>query len=83
MPGPEYIAPLCVWLCTDASADVNGQNFRSLKGKIATYQEPLERACLFKTDNDGMFTLDDLDQHFMSTLMAGYQNPAPAEKDSK
>lgn len=83
MPGPAYIAPLCVWLCTDAAADVNGQNFRSLKGKIATYQEPLERSCLFKTENDGMFTLDDLDQHFMTTLMAGYQNPAPAEKDSK
>lgn len=83
MPGPEFIAPLVAWLCTDAAADVNGQNFRSLKGKIATYQEPAERACLFKVENDGMFTLDDLDQHFMTTLMAGVTNPAPAQAEDK
>jgi len=84
-PGPEFIAPLVVWLCSDAAHDVNGQNFRCVQGKIATYQEPLERSALLKTDNDGMFTLDDLDAHFMTTLMAGVINPAPRqdEKEAK
>lgn len=80
-PGPEFIAPLVAWLCSDAAADVNGQNFRCLKGKIATYMEPLERSALLKTDNDGMFTLDDLDQNFMTTLMAGVINPAPRQEE--
>lgn len=80
-PGPEFIAPLVVWLCSDAARDVNGQNFRCVQGKIATYQEPLERSALLKTDNNGMFTLDDLDQHFMTTLMAGYINPAPRQEE--
>ena len=67
-----------------AAHNVNGQNFRCVQGKIATYQEPLERSALLKTDNKGLFTLDDLDQHFMTTLMAGYVNPAPRqdEKDA-
>ena len=78
-PGPEFIAPLVAWLCTDAAAGVNGQNFRSIQGKIATYQEPLERAALLKTENNGMFTLEDLDEHFMNTLMAGVINPAPRQ----
>lgn len=82
-PGPEYIAPLVVWLCTDAAHDVNGQNFRCVQGKIATYQEPLERSALIKTDNDGMFTLDELDQHFMTTLMAGVINPAPRQEEKE
>lgn len=82
-PGPEFIAPLVVWLCTDAAHDVNGQNFRCVQGKIATYQEPLERSALLKTDNDGMFTLDELDQHFMTTLMAGVINPAPRQEEKE
>ena len=80
-PGPEFIAPVVVWLATDAAANVNGQCVRAVQGKVAMFQEPTERAALLKTENNGMFTLDDLDEHFMNSLMAGVTNPAPPEKD--
>jgi len=76
MAGPEYIAPLIAWLCTDAASDINGQNFRSVQGRVAVFQEPYERASLFKNENDGMFTLDDFDAQ-MGVLMNGIANPAP------
>ena len=81
--GPEYIAPLATWLCTDAASNVNGQNIRCVKGRIAMFSEPVEITALVKADNDGMFTVDDLDQHFAATLMAGIVNPAPAQKTTE
>jgi len=76
MGGPELIAPLVAWLCSAAAADVNGQTFRCLQGRIAVYQEPFEKASLVKTGDGGLFTLDELDAG-MGSLMNGIVNPAP------
>ena len=37
MPGPEYIAPMVAYLCTDAAKDANGQIFHAEKSLIHTY----------------------------------------------
>jgi NAD(P)-dependent dehydrogenase (short-subunit alcohol dehydrogenase family) len=37
---PEAVAPMVVWLCTDAAANVNGRNFLVGGNHIALYSEP-------------------------------------------
>jgi NAD(P)-dependent dehydrogenase (short-subunit alcohol dehydrogenase family) len=83
MPGPEYLAPLFVYLASSEAANINGQVFHSTKGKIAIYSEPVEVKTIYKTDADGMWTLDDLIKYVPDKLLKGYRNPAPpqANKD--
>jgi len=68
---------LVAWLCTDATADVNGQTLRIMQGRVAIFQEPFEKISIIKEEGDQLFTLDDLDRQ-MSVLFAGVSNPAPA-----
>ncbi|HMM72978.1 MAG TPA: SDR family oxidoreductase [Rhodocyclaceae bacterium] len=83
MPGPEFIAPMVAYLATDAAKDVNNQVFHVEKGKINTYAEPVEARALYKFDNDGMFSVDELVQAIPTSLMAGIPNIAPPEADKK
>ncbi|MBS0242422.1 MAG: SDR family oxidoreductase [Proteobacteria bacterium] len=81
MPGPDYIAPMVAYLCTDASKDVNGQIFHAEKSLYHTYYYGEVQRSIYKYENDGQFTVDELIEMIPSSLMAGIPNPAPAEKD--
>jgi NAD(P)-dependent dehydrogenase (short-subunit alcohol dehydrogenase family) len=79
MPGPEFVAPMVAYLCTDAAKDVNGQIFHAEKSHYHTYSYGEIARSVFKYDNDGMFTVDELIDIVPASLMAGIPNPVPAE----
>ncbi len=81
MPGPEYIAPMVAYLCTDAAKDVNGQIFHAEKGHYHTYQYGEVARSIYKWDNGGMFTVDELVDTIPQSLMAGIANVAPAKPE--
>ena len=79
LPGPEYIAPIMVYLASDEAANINGRVFHITRGKVAIYSEPVEMYTIYKTDADGMWTFDDLKKYVPGSLLVGYTNPAPPQ----
>ncbi len=78
--GPEYIAPMVGYLCTDAAWDVNGHVFHVERNRIHSYYYGEERKALH-IGGDGMFTMDDLLRDIPSTLMSEAPRiAAPYEK---
>lgn len=65
--GPESVAPVVVWLCSDAARAVNGRTIGVEGEMLLLWSEPTpERmvAC------DGQWTLDQLDRRTPSSLVA-------------
>jgi len=79
MPGPEHVAPVVVFLCTDKAADINGQVFGAAGGSIFLYSKPQEIKTLFKSQ--GIWTLDELVDQVPGTIAKGLVNPSPPKKD--
>lgn len=73
---PERIAPLVVWLCTDAAAEVNGQDFGVGGNSIRLYSLPTPVKTIYR---EGGWDLDTLDRVFPETLGQGLVNPMPAQ----
>jgi len=70
---PEDIAPIVVWLASDAAANVNGRTFFAQTGRVSIYSEPVQERMLCK---DGAWTIDELFKLMPSTLAQGVRNPA-------
>ncbi|MBL4721330.1 MAG: SDR family oxidoreductase [Alphaproteobacteria bacterium] len=79
MPGPEFVAPIVAYLCTDAAEDINGQLFHAERSRIHTYYFGDEARSIYKHDDGGMFTVDELKDSVPEGLMAGIPNIAPRE----
>lgn len=77
--GPRYIAPLCTYLASDKAANINGQVFFVMKGKVAIYSEPVQAKAIYKYEMDGMWTADELEKQIPDSLLVDYTNPAPPE----
>ena len=75
---PEMVAPMTVYLCTDAAWNINGQGFSVSGGTISLLQQPLAYRTIWKPS---MWTLDELERDVPSILMAGIPNPAPPPAD--
>ncbi len=75
--GPDDVAPIVVYLCTDAAVDVNGQTFGASGGTIQLYQNPIPIKSIHK---NGRWTLDELLETIPATLTAGLTNPAPSQQ---
>jgi 3-oxoacyl-[acyl-carrier protein] reductase len=80
MPGPEYVAPMVGYLCTEESRDVNGQLFHAERSLVHTYYFGEEARAIYKHTEDGMFTVDELIETVPASLMNGIANIAPAEE---
>ncbi len=80
MPGPEFVAPMVAYLATDAAEDVNGQLFHAERSRIHTYYFGEEARSIFKQDDDGMFSVDELISMVPEGLMQGIPNIAPKEE---
>jgi len=74
---PDDVAPIAVWLCSDAAANVNGHAFYASGGNISLFANPAPVKSIFK---EGRWTLDELDRILPSSLAQGLPNPAPPEK---
>ena len=81
MPGPEFIAPMVAYLCTDAAKDVNGQIIHAEKGHYHTYYYGEVKRSIYKHENNGEFTVDELVDLIPSSLMSGIANEAPAKAE--
>jgi enoyl-[acyl-carrier-protein] reductase (NADH) len=75
---PNDIAPLVVWLASDAAANVNGRTFFVQTGTVALFSEPVQEKALVKI---GGWTIDELFDFMPGTLAAGLVNPAPPKAD--
>lgn len=68
--GPEYIAPMVAYLCTDDADTINGQVFHVERGRINTYYFGEDYKFLHK-GGDGMFSVDELIATVPGSLMSG------------
>ena len=73
---PELIAPLVVYLCTDAAANINGRDFIIGGDEISIMSLPTRERTIYR---QGGWDIDSLEKVFQSTLGAGVKNPKPAE----
>ncbi len=74
--GPEYIAPLVGYLCTDDADIVNGQTFHVEKGLVSTYFFGEDHKALYKF-GDGMFTIEELNESLPRALLNGVPPVVP------
>jgi NAD(P)-dependent dehydrogenase (short-subunit alcohol dehydrogenase family) len=75
---PEYVAPMTVWLCTDAAWNVNGKIFHVAGGSVSL---ALEESPLRSITKAGRWTVDELASLVPSQLMRDIRNPAPPAPD--
>jgi NAD(P)-dependent dehydrogenase (short-subunit alcohol dehydrogenase family) len=75
---PEYVAPMTVWLCTDAAWNVNGKIFHVQGGNISLAMEETPYATIVK---DGTWSIDELASLVPTGLMRDIRNPAPPAPD--
>jgi 3-oxoacyl-[acyl-carrier protein] reductase len=71
MGGPEQIAPLVVWLCTDAAKSVNGRTFYVCGDEIGLFSEPDLVRSLTRA---GGWDLDALDNYARERLIGDLTN---------
>jgi NAD(P)-dependent dehydrogenase (short-subunit alcohol dehydrogenase family) len=69
--GPEQVAPLVVWLCTDAAENINGRTFFVSGDEIGLFSEPELAVSLSRA---GGWDLDALDGYARERLTADLTN---------
>ncbi|NQT48909.1 MAG: SDR family oxidoreductase [Chloroflexi bacterium] len=70
MPGPEFVAPVVAYLCTEEAAAVNGKVIGCGGGRMALYSDPVEIRGLYKDHvKAGAWTVDDLVNLVPKTLL--------------
>jgi NAD(P)-dependent dehydrogenase (short-subunit alcohol dehydrogenase family) len=75
---PEAVAAFVTWLCTDAAANVNGEDFVVSAGQISRMTQPRPAETLLSSEG---WTLDHLDAGLPQTITRGLVNPfVPQEK---
>ena len=75
---PEHVAPMTVWLCSDAAWNVNGKTFHVAGPNVSLAHEETPVRTIEK---DGRWTLKELAMLVPNQLMAGIPNPAPPPRD--
>ena len=76
---PDAVAPMVVFLATDAAADITGQLFDS-GGGVAGWYPRWVVAHKIQPESGLIFTLDELARRVPSELLADYKNPAPRQE---
>lgn len=72
---PEDVAPMVVYLTTDAAKDINGQHFLIRGGIISLLNQPAPARTIIKR---GRWTAQEIAALFPSTFGMDLVNPAPA-----
>jgi NAD(P)-dependent dehydrogenase (short-subunit alcohol dehydrogenase family) len=78
MREPEYVAPMTVFLATDAAWNINGKIFYVAGGRISLAHE---ESAFRQIQKNGMWTVDELREMVPSQLTYGLVNPAPPPPD--
>ncbi len=78
MREPEYVAPMTVFLATDAAWNINGKIFYVAGGRVSLAHE---ETAFRQIQKAGMWTIDELRELVPSQLTYGMVNPAPPPPD--
>ena len=73
----DGVAPLVVWLCSDAASSVNGRNFIVSARQITLMTEPTWQATLY---SEGGWSLDQLDAELPQSVTSRLRNEWPAKE---
>ena len=73
---PEMVAPLVVYLCTDAAANVNGRDFVVGGDEVSLMSLPVKAATIHR---EGGWDLPSLERVFPRAIGACLTNPAPPQ----
>ena len=74
---PDMVAPLVVFLCTDAAANINGYDFTVGNGQVGVYSQPVVQAEINVPGK--IWTVDELLDILPKKVTGGLTNPAPAQ----
>ncbi|MBN9108363.1 MAG: SDR family NAD(P)-dependent oxidoreductase [Pseudonocardia sp.] len=74
---PSLVAPMVVYLASDAAAEISGRVFRVGGPKIGIYGHPSEERTVFRDETDGPWPYDQLAALLPRTLLAGGASRAP------
>ncbi|MCH8848918.1 MAG: SDR family oxidoreductase [Chloroflexi bacterium] len=77
---PEAIAPVAVWLASDAASDINGQVFYVSGGLVGLMSHPAAGRTITKP-GDERWTVEELAAVFPTSLGMDLPNPAPARPE--
>jgi NAD(P)-dependent dehydrogenase (short-subunit alcohol dehydrogenase family) len=73
---PDLIAPLVVYLCTDAAANINGRDFIVGGGEVSLMSQPIQERTIYR---EGGWDLDSLERVFPGAIGRYVTNPKPPE----
>ena len=73
---PEMVAPLVVYLCTDAASNVNGRDFVVGGDEVSLMTMPTKQATIHR---EGGWDLASLERVFPRVIGAEVTNPAPPQ----
>ena len=73
---PDYVAPMVVWLCTDAAAGVSGNIFHCSGNRVSLMNHPVPSRSIYK---NGRWTVDELAAVVPETIGMDLINPAPRQ----
>ncbi len=79
--GPQHIAPVVAWLCTDEAAGISNQIIHCASGLVGIMQQPAIIKSFRKPDQ-GLWTLDDLDDYMPQLVEARQANVDAAQQSS-
>lgn len=77
--GPQHIAPVVAWLCTEEAAGISGEIVQCGRGLVGIMQQPAVIKSFEKRDS-GLWTIDDLDDCMPRLLEAKRANVQAAQK---
>ena len=79
--GPQHIAPIVVWLASEASAGITSEIFHTGRGGVAIMQQP--RVIKQFKKQDGLWTQEELDQVVPQLIEAKQANMQAADESGK
>jgi len=80
---PGAVAPIVVYLGSDQAANINGEVFGAVGGRLSLYSHPVEMRMIYKDPQEGVWTLDELETLVPASLTSGLANPAPPQPPSE
>ena len=73
---PALVAPLVVYLCTEAASNINGRDFTVGGNEVTLMSLPAKAISIYR---EGGWDLDSLEGVFPQTIGSGLVNPAPPQ----
>ncbi|MCX5999527.1 MAG: SDR family NAD(P)-dependent oxidoreductase [Chloroflexi bacterium] len=70
MPGPEFVAPVVAYLCTEEGAAINGKVIGTFGRRVALYSAPVEIRGIYGDNKQGPWSVDELVALVPKTLLA-------------